>query len=210
MKDNDEKSKIRIGNPVCGSKDPDLLKMSRIWNTDCGNITYLLLTMFRWLLPVFTTRQSTAITIICCWRCSDGCCRCSRPDSQQPSPLFAVDDVQMAVARVHDPTVNRHHHYLLLTMFRWLLPVFTTRQSTTITIICCWQCSDGCCRCSQPDSQPPSPPTSPASAASALTIWGRHRWGLAKELKYTRKAPYLETGSTCKFMLCTFFFIGAY
>jgi hypothetical protein len=39
----------------------------------------------------------------------------------------------MAVAGVHNPTVNRHHHYLLLTMFRWLLPVFTTRQSTAIT-----------------------------------------------------------------------------
>jgi hypothetical protein len=81
----------------------------------------------------YPTRQSTAITIICCWQCSDGCCRCSRPDSQPASPLFAVDNVQMAVAGVHDPTVNRHHHYLLLTMFRWLLPVFTTRQSTAIT-----------------------------------------------------------------------------
>jgi hypothetical protein len=39
----------------------------------------------------------------------------------------------MAVAGVQYPTVNRHHHYLLLTMFRWLLPVFTTRQSTAIT-----------------------------------------------------------------------------
>jgi hypothetical protein len=53
LKANNEKSKIQIR---------ILRKMSRMWNTDCGTVTFLLLTMFRWLLPVFTTRQSTAIT----------------------------------------------------------------------------------------------------------------------------------------------------
>ncbi len=131
MKDDDEKSKIV--NPRCGSKDPDPDPSQNVTVTYCfcdvqmavagvhdptvnRHHHYLLLTMFRWLLPVFTTQQSTAITINCCCLCLDGCCRCSQPDSQPPSPLFAVDYVQMAVAGVYDPTVNSHHHYLLLTI----------------------------------------------------------------------------------------------